>query len=74
MDAKKQKSPATHFDCLNKSKRLNLAVYPELYNACKKICAMRRMSLNELINQLMWTYADDNYNEVRKYDKAFEEE
>lgn len=57
-----------------KSKRFNLLIKPSTHAAIEKIAAMKRESVNNLINKILEAYADDNKALVAKYDETFGEE
>jgi hypothetical protein len=56
-----------------KSKRLNLLLYPSLLNDLKKIAAMKRTSVNDLINDVLTQYTDKNINMINEYNSVFKE-
>lgn len=57
-----------------KSKRFNLLIKPSTHAAIEKIAAMKRESVNNLINKVLEAYAEDNKALVAKYDETFGEE
>lgn len=56
-----------------KSKRLNLLLYPSLLENLKKIAAMQRTSVNDLINTVLGGYAEKEIAQIEHYDQTFEE-
>ena len=55
-----------------KSKRLNLLVYPSLLEDLKKIATMNRISVNELINEVLSEFAEKESRTISRYEKYFE--
>lgn len=56
-----------------KSKRLNLLIYPSLLNSLKKIAHMQRRSVNELINDVLSRYAEQEAKTIDTYNKVFKD-
>ena len=54
-----------------KAKRLNLMIRPSVHERLVKIAAMKRTSVNDLIDKAMEEYADTNAELVRKYNDTF---
>lgn len=54
-----------------KSKRLNLLIYPSLLVKLKKIAAMQRQSVNDLINNVLNDYTERNRPKIKRYDSIF---
>lgn len=54
-----------------KSKRLNLLVYPSLLENLKKIAAMQRTSVNDLINTVLSDYAEQEAEQIERYNNTF---
>lgn len=57
-----------------KTKRLNLLMLPSVCDDITKIAAMKRLSTNELINNILQDYAKDNAELIEKYIEVFGEE
>lgn len=57
-----------------KSKRVNLLVKPSVYEALTKVAAMKRTSVNDLLNTIAAEYAASNAQLIEKYDRTFAEE
>lgn len=56
-----------------KTKRLNLLMLPSVYEDITKIAAMKRSSVNELINTVLQEYIADNQELITKYDEVFKD-
>lgn len=56
-----------------KSKRLNLLLRPALLEDLKKIAAMERTSVNDLINTVLGEYAEQEAEQIEKYNSVFGE-
>ena len=56
-----------------KSKRLNLLLRPALLEDLKKIAAMERTSVNDLINTVLGEYAEREAEQIEKYNSVFGE-
>lgn len=56
-----------------KSKRLNLLLRPALLEDLKKIAAMERTSVNDLINTVLGEYAEREADQIEKYNSVFGE-
>lgn len=56
-----------------KSKRLNLLLYPSLLEDLKKIAAMQRTSVNDLINTVLSDYREQEADQIDRYNKTFTE-
>ena len=56
-----------------KSKRLNLLIYPSLLADLKKIAHMERRSVNDLINDVLSRYAEQEAEKIETYDKVFKD-
>ncbi|OQA07847.1 MAG: hypothetical protein BWY65_01722 [Firmicutes bacterium ADurb.Bin373] len=56
----------------NKSSRLNLVLRPSLAQALKKLAAMRRISVNSLINDTLQALVDTEAGTIAKYNSTFE--
>ena len=54
-----------------KSKRLNLLIYPSLLENLKKIATMQRRSVNELINDVLTEYAEQQAETIQRYNDTF---
>lgn len=54
-----------------KSKRLNLLIYPSLLDNLKKIATMKQSSVNDLINEVLKEYADQQAETIRRYNETF---
>lgn len=54
-----------------KTKRLNLLMFPSVCEDISKIAAMKRSSVNDLINTILQQYIADNQELVKKYDDVF---
>lgn len=65
--------PAAAAEQEYKTKRFNLLIKPSTHSAIEKIAAMRRLSVNDLINKVLEAYAQDNAELIRKYDDTFKE-
>ena len=57
-----------------KTKRLNLLMLPSVCDDLNKIAAMKRSSVNELINSILKDYVTENADLISKYDEVFGEE
>lgn len=57
-----------------KSKRLNLLILPSVGEDMTKIAAMKRTSVNDLINSLLKGYVESNQDLIKKYNDVFGEE
>lgn len=57
-----------------KSKRLNLLMLPSTCEDLTKIAAMKRTSVNDLINSISKDYITANQDLIEKYNKVFGEE
>lgn len=55
----------------SKSKRLNLLVYPGVYEDLTKVATMKRTSVNDLINTILKDYTEAEADTVKKYDSVF---
>lgn len=55
-----------------KSKRVNLLIKPSVYQDIAKIATMKRISVNELINTALESYAADHKELIAKYNKTFD--
>jgi len=51
-----------------KSKRLNLLLYPSIYQDLEKIARVDRTSVNELINSVLDEYRDQRTEAIDRYD------
>ena len=51
-----------------KRKRYNLLLYPSLYKEIEKIAYVKRISVNEAVNQAIELYLNVGKNELEKYD------
>lgn len=56
-----------------KSKRLNLLLYPSLLESLKKIAAMQRTSVNDLINTVLDEYTEKEAAQIERYNQIFGE-
>lgn len=56
-----------------KSKRLNLLLRPALLEDLKKIAAMKQTSVNNLINTVLGEYAEQEAEQIEKYNSVFGE-
>ncbi len=56
-----------------KTKRLNLLMLPSVCEDVTKIAAMKRSSVNELINTVLQQYIADNQELIEKYDEVFKD-
>ena len=56
-----------------KTKRLNLLMLPSVCEDISKIAAMKRSSVNELINIVLQQYITDNQDLIKKYDDVFDD-
>lgn len=56
-----------------KSKRLNLLLYPSLLENLKKIAAMQRTSVNDLINTVLDDYTEKEADQIERYNQIFGE-
>jgi hypothetical protein len=54
-----------------KTKRLNLLMLPSVCSDLAKIAAMKRSSVNELINSILQQYVADNKELLDKYNDVF---
>lgn len=54
-----------------KSKRLNLLIYPSLLDNLKKIATMKQSSVNDLINEVLKEYTDQQAETIRRYNETF---
>ena len=54
-----------------KSRRLNLLLFPSVAEDIEKIAAMRKTSANNLINEILKDYAEENRETVNKYNDVF---
>ena len=52
-----------------KHKRLNLMIKPSVHENVAKLAAMKRKSVNELINNVLEKYVSDNSDLLAKYDE-----
>ena len=50
-----------------KCKRYNLLLYPSLYKEIEKIAYVKRISINEAVNQAIELYLNVGKNELEKY-------
>lgn len=57
-----------------KTKRLNLLMLPSVCDDLNKIAAMKRSSVNELINSILKDYVSEHEELISKYDEVFGEE
>lgn len=57
-----------------KSKRLNLLLYPSLLEDLKKIATMQRRSVNDLINEILSVYTEEQLKTIEKFNQVFNEE
>lgn len=57
-----------------KSKRLNLLIKPSVYKSISKISAMKRSSVNDLINQVLADYVQAERETLAKYKEVFGED
>ena len=55
-----------------KSKRLNLLMLPSVLEDLTKVAAMRRTSVNDLMNTIAKAYVEENRKLVEQYDEVFE--
>lgn len=55
----------------SKSKRLNLLVYPGVYEDLSKVATMKRTSVNDLINTILKEYTEAEADTITKYDSVF---
>lgn len=55
----------------SKSKRLNLLVYPGVYEDLFKVATMKRTSVNDLINTILRDYTEAEADTIKKYDTVF---
>lgn len=56
-----------------KTKRLNLLMLPSVYEDITKIAAMKRSSINDLINTVLKQYISDNQELIEKYNEVFKD-
>lgn len=56
-----------------KSKRVNLLMLPSVYTDITKIAAMKRTSVNDLVNTLLQEHIEENKELLEKYDQVFGE-
>ena len=56
-----------------KSKRVNLLMLPSIYADITKIAAMKRTSVNDLVNTLLQEHIEANKELLEKYDQVFGE-
>ena len=56
-----------------KSKRLNLLLKPSIFIGIDKIATMQRLSVNEVINQVLGEYAEAHSDLIAKYNDVFGE-
>lgn len=54
-----------------KSKRLNLLLYPSLFENLKKIAVMQRTSVNDLINTVLNDYTEKEADQIERYNQIF---
>lgn len=54
-----------------KTRRVSFLLKPPLFDQYQKIAYMRRLSLNEIINQVIAEYVEANQQYVEEYDKVF---
>ena len=54
-----------------KTKRLNLLIQPSVLEDLSKVAAMRRTSVNDLINTLAKECVEDNRGLIGQYDDVF---
>jgi predicted HicB family RNase H-like nuclease len=57
-----------------KSKRLNLLIRPSLLENFTKAAHMKRSSVNDLLNQIMADYVEQEAEAIKLYNKTFESE
>lgn len=57
-----------------KTKRLNLLILPSVHENIDKIAAMKRSSINDLINSILIDYVQENSELINKYNQVFENE
>lgn len=57
-----------------KSKRLNLLIKPSTHKKITKIATMQRISVNELINNVLEDYAAAHKDKIEAYNTTFGEE
>lgn len=56
-----------------KTKRLNLLMFPSVYEDIGKIATMNRTSTNNLINTILQEYIDNHQELIEKYTDVFGE-
>jgi hypothetical protein len=54
-----------------KSKRLNLLIYPELFEEGSKIATMNKISFNEYLNKLIENDVNANQELIKMHDRVF---
>ncbi len=56
-----------------KSKRVNLLIYPDLFDQAKKLAFMKQISFNEYLNRLIALDVEKKKNIIKKYNEIFKE-
>lgn len=64
-------TPTTHYRGERKKKRLNLTIYPSLLEDMQKIATMKQSSVNDLINEVLIEYAEQQAETIQKYNDIF---
>ena len=54
-----------------KSQRVNLLLRPSLYEDAKKVAAMKRTSVNDMVNDILQSIVNDNKGLIKKYNDFF---
>lgn len=56
-----------------KSKRINLLIYPDLFDMARKIAIMEQISFNEYLNRLIASDVEKQKDVIKKYDEVFKD-